>query len=651
MTQLTRTFSTVLGIAFVLSAVVLAACGGQTQQEAPIDTATPIVIEKTVEVEKVVEKIVEVAVPGTPVVIEKIVEKEVEVPVEVIREVVVVVTATPASTSVPTAVPMAAATQVPTPSTPTPVPQPAAAAEPQDVQIRIIAINDFHGHIATSSGSFGGVGRVDYLAANIAAARAESENSVFVSAGDLIGGSPLVSALFHDEPTIEAMNLMGLDINSVGNHEFDEGHEELVRMQQGGAHPVDGDLDGDPFGGADFQFLAANVIDDRTGNTVFPPYAIREFGGGSIAFVGLTLEGTANIVARSSVDGLTFVNEAETVNSLIPELRSKGIEAVVVLLHEGGFSDGGPNDCGSGLDGAVAEVAAQLDDAVDLVIAGHTNDEFVCEIDGKWVTMADNAGRLFTVIDVTLDGTTKDLTVQNIRNLPNSQDGVTPAPELTALIEKYEALSAPLANAVIGRTASDILRQANEAGESPLGDVIADAHLEATREAGAVVAFMNQGGMRNDILFASSGPEGDGELTYAEAFSVHPFGNSMVTMTLTGRQIDALLEQQFRDEEITTTRGVLQVSRGFSYAWDGTQPVGSRVDISGITINGIAVDPDATYRITTNSFLADGGSGFSVFTEGTDRTGGIIDVEALEAYFASTNEVAPGPQDRIIRLD
>ena len=646
-----------LGIAFVLSAVALAACGGQTPQEAPIDTATPTVIEKTVEVEKVVEKIVEVVkevevpVPASPVVIEKVVEREVEVPVEVIREVVVVVTATPASTSVPTAVPMAVATQVPTPSTPTPVPQPAATAEPQDVQLRIIAINDFHGHIATSSGSFGGVGRVDYLAANIAAARAEYEHSVFVSAGDLIGGSPLVSALFHDEPTIEAMNLMGLDINAVGNHEFDEGHEELVRMQQGGAHPADGDLDGDPFGGADFQFLAANVIDVRTGNTVFPPYAIREFGGGSIAFVGLTLEGTANIVARSSVDGLTFVDEAETVNSLIPELRSKGIEAVVVLLHEGGFSDGGPNDCGSGLDGAVAEVAAQLDDAVDLVIAGHTNDEFVCEIDGKWVTMADNAGRLFTVIDVTLDGTTKDLTVQNIRNLPNSQDGVTPARELTALIEKYEALSAPLANAVIGRTASDILRQANEAGESPLGDVIADAHLEATREAGAVVAFMNQGGMRNDILFASSGPEGDGELTYAEAFSVHPFGNSMVTMTLTGRQIGALLEQQFRDEEVTTTRGVLQVSQGFSYAWDGTQPVGSRVDISGITINGIAVDPDATYRITTNSFLADGGSGFSVFTEGTDRTGGIIDVEALEAYFASTNEVAPGPQDRIIRLD
>ncbi|MCY3638580.1 MAG: metallophosphoesterase, partial [Chloroflexi bacterium] len=247
MTQLARTIRIVPGIALVLSAIALVACGGQTRQQAPIDTATPIVVEKIVEVEKVVEKIVEVAVPATPIVIEKIVEKEVEVPVEVIREVVVVVTATPASTPVPTATPMAMKTQAP-------VPLPATTAEPQDVQLRIIAINDFHGHIATSSDAFGGVGRVDYLAANISAARADYEHSVFVSAGDLIGGSPLVSALFHDEPTIEAMNLMGLDINSVGNHEFDDGIEELARMQQGGAHPTDGELDGDPFAGADFQF-------------------------------------------------------------------------------------------------------------------------------------------------------------------------------------------------------------------------------------------------------------------------------------------------------------------------------------------------------------------------------------------------------------
>ena len=628
----------VLGMAFVLLVGALGACGGQAQPTevvryatvvvtatpgAPVDTPTPVVIEKIVEVEveKVVEKVVEVV-------------KEVEVPVEVVKEVVVVKEVTPTA---------------PTPE-PTQSASTAAIMEPKDVPLRILAINDFHGHIAATSSAFGGVGRVDYLAANVAAARAEYENSVFVSAGDLIGGSPLISALFHDEPTIEAMNLMGLDINSVGNHEFDDGLEELVRMQEGGAHPTDGDLDGDPFSGADFEFLAANVIDDGSGNTVFPPYTIREYQGVSVAFIGLTLEGTANIVARSSVEGLTFLNEAETINALIPELRNEGIEAIVVLLHQGGFSDGGPDDCGSGLEGAVAEITAQLDDAVDLVIAGHTNDEFVCRIDGKWVTMADNAARLFTVIDVTLDSETRDLTVQHIRNLPNTQEGVIPVGELTALIEKYESLSAVRANAVIGTVTSDILREQNEAGESALGDVLADAHLEATRDAGAVVAFMNRGGMRNDILFASSGPESDGEVTYAEAFSVHPFGNSMVTMTLTGRQIHALLELQFRDEEITT-RGVLQVSKGFSYAWDGTQPVGSRVDISSVTINGDALEPDTSYRVTVNSFLAGGGSGFSVLTEGTDRVGGMIDVEALEAYFKGMDTVSAGPQDRIRRLD
>ena len=346
----------VLGMAFVLLVGALGACGGQTQPAevvryatvvvtatpgAPVATPTPVVIEKVVEVEKVVEKVVEVV-------------KEVEVPVEVIKEVVVVkeVPATAPTPAPSTPIPMSAA---PTPE-PTQTASQAATAEPQEVPLRILAINDLHGHIATTSSAFGGVGRVDYLAANVAAARAEYENSVFVSAGDLIGGSPLISALFHDEPTIEAMSLMGLDINSVGNHEFDDGLEELVRMQEGGAHPTDGDLDGDPFDGADFEFLAANVIEDKTGDTVFPQYAVREFEGVSVAFIGLTLEGTANIVAHTSVEGLTFLNEAETINALVPELRNEGIEAIIVLLHQGGFSDGGPDDCGSGLEGAVAEV-------------------------------------------------------------------------------------------------------------------------------------------------------------------------------------------------------------------------------------------------------------------------------------------------------
>ena len=534
-----------------------------------------------------------------------------------------------------------------------PVPAAPEAGEPAEVELRIVAINDFHGHIATSSDSFGGVGRADYLAANIAAARAGAQNSAFVSAGDLIGASPLISALFHDEPTIEAMNLIGLDFNGVGNHEFDEGPAELLRMQQGGSHPVDGDLDGDSFDGADFQFLAANVIDDNTGNTVFPPYAIRDYQGIRVAFIGMTLEATPQIVARSGVAGLTFQDEAQTVNALVPQLRQDGIEAIVILLHEGGFSDGGQNDCGSGLSGPVAEVAARLDGAVDLVIAGHTNDEFICEISGKWVTMADNRGRLFTVIDATLHRDTGDLTVRAINNQPNSQAGVTPVPALTALIDRYDVLSAPRANAVVGTVTADITRQQNEAGESALGDVIADAHLAATSgidDGGAVVAFMNQGGIREDIRYAASGDEAGGVLTFGEAFGVNPFGNSLVTMSLTGAQIDDLLEVQFADLEAGTRR-VLQVSAGFSYTWDASRPVGSRVDAASITIDGVAINLDRTYRVTVNSFLADGGGGFDVLTEGAQRTGGEIDLDALVAYFAGVDAVSPGQQDRITRVN
>ena len=517
-----------------------------------------------------------------------------------------------------------------------------------DVQLQILAINDFHGNIATTSSSFGGVGRADYLAANIAAAEEGVRNSIMVSAGDLVGASPLVSALFHDEPTIEAMNLIGLDVNAVGNHEFDEGVRELRRLQTGGSHPVDGDLDGTPFEGADFQFLAANVKYEN-GRTVFPATYVRRYQGIKVAFIGMTLEGTPSIVTPAGVAGLDFLDEVRVVNNAVPRLQSRGIEAIVVLLHEGGFSDGGQNDCGSGLEGPIAEIVPQLDDAVDLVIAGHTNDEFICELDGKWVTMADNRGRLFTDIDVTLDRETKDMTVQAINNLPNSQAGVTPVQEVTDLIDRYTELVAPIAEQVIGTTTTDITEDETPAGESALGDVIADAQLAATAPAGfgnAEVAFMNPGGIRADILFdPPTGSEGPGEFTFAEAFGVQPFGNSLVTMTLTGAQIDTLLEQQWVGQP--SGPRILQVSEGFSYTWDNAAPDGSRVDPATIQINGVTVDPAGEYRVTVNSFLADGGDEFSILTEGTDRLGGEVDLDALVTYFGANSPVAPGPQDRI----
>jgi len=524
------------------------------------------------------------------------------------------------------------------------------AENSREVQLQILAINDFHGNIATTSGSFGGVGRADFLAANMRAAEADADNSIIVSAGDLIGASPLISALFHDEPTIEAMNLIGLDINGVGNHEFDEGAAELLRMQYGGSHPVDGDLDGDGFAGADFEFLAANVVVDATGETVFPAYTVKNYQGVKVAFIGMTLEGTPSIVTPSGVAGLTFMDEVDTVNALIPQLQQNNIEAIVVLMHQGGFaSEGGGNGDGCGtLSGPLYDIVAGLDDAVDLVIGGHNNQRFACmDVEGKAVTMAYYNGRMFTDIDVTLNRVTKDMTVQTIDNKENFQAGVTPAADLTALIDKYDALSAPLANAVIGSITTDITRTPNAAGESALGDVIADAQLEATAPVGfgeAVVAFMNPGGIRADLTYVSSGAEADGEVTYGEAFTTQPFGNSLVTMTLTGQQIDDLLEQQF------DVNRILQVSNGLTYAWSISAPTGNKVPLATIMLDGVPIDPGADYRVTVNSFLADGGDGFSVLVEGTDRLGGEVDLDALVTYFGANSPVPPGAQDRITVL-
>ncbi len=518
----------------------------------------------------------------------------------------------------------------------------------RNVRLQILAINDFHGNIATT-GDFGPddtvVGRADYLAAHIQAEESKRRHSIMVSAGDLIGASPLVSALFHDEPTIEAMNHIGLDINAVGNHEFDEGPAELLRMAHGGSHPVDGDLDGTPFGGADFKFLAANVTVDETGKTIFAPYKIKRYGGVKVAFIGMTLEGTPSIVTQAGVAGLTFHDEIETVNALVPKLQKKGIEAIVVLLHEGGFTRvrGGEDDCEGGLDGPIADITAGFDPAVDLVIAGHTNAELICEVNDIVVTMADNRGRLYTDIEVKLKRKTGEMVVQRVDNKLVTQD-IDPDPNVTALIDRYTELAAPLADAVIGSVTADLTEEENAAGQSALGDVIADAQLAATAAPGtgdAVVAFMNPGGIRADI------PAGD--VSFGQAFTTQPFGNSLVTMSLTGAQIDELLEQQFDNSEVGRMR-ILQVSEGFAYSWDPAAPTGSKVDIAGITIDGVAIDAATSYRVTVNSFLAGGGDNFSVLVDGTDRLGGEVDLDALVTYFGANSPITPTPVAALDRI-
>ena len=381
------------------------------------------------------------------------------------------------------------------------------------VDVQLLSINDFHGNLEPPAGSSGRIGTihaggVEYLATHVRALEATNPNTVVVSAGDLIGASPLLSALFHDEPSIEAMNLIGLDFNAVGNHEFDEGAAELLRMQDGGCHPVDGCLDGDDFAGADFRFLAANVVREDNGKTLFPAYKIRSFAGAKVAFIGIVLEGTPTIVTPSGVAGLTFLDEADTVNALVPELKAKGVESIVVLIHEGGaqVAPAPYNGC-VGISGAIVDIVNRFNPEVDAVLSGHTHNAYNCTINNMLVTSGSSFGRIVTDVNLTIDRATQEVVSMSAENKIVTRD-VAKAADETALIAKYNAIAAPLANRVIGSITATITRTNNAAGESALGDVIADAQFDATNEPGgfgdAVVAFMNPGGIRADLTYASS---------------------------------------------------------------------------------------------------------------------------------------------------
>ena len=475
--------------------------------------------------------------------------------------------------------------------------------------------------------------------------RAEKKNTIFVAAGDLIGASPLLSAMFHDEPTIESLSMMGLAISSVGNHEFDEGKDELLRMQNGGCHPVDGCQGPHPFTGAKFHYLAASTVETATGKTIFPPYEIRTFDGISVAFIGLTLKGTPKIVSPVGVAGLEFRDEADTVNGLVPELKARGVEAIVVLIHEGGFPAGGYNEC-LGISGPIVDIVKKFDRAVDVVISGHTHRAYTCEIDGRLVTSGDKFGTLVTTIDLKLDPKTRDIVSAKADNVIVRTDTIPADPEQTKLLDDYERVAGPIANRPAGVITATLSRAPGNTGESPLGDVIADAQLAATAASDkgkAVIAFTNPGGIRTDVI-----RKPNGAVTYADLFASQPFSIQLVTLTLTGAQIGNALEQQWLDP---ARPRILQISKGFSYAWDGTKPFGERVIADRMSLNGQPIDPAATYRVTVNNFLSVGGDGFTAFKQGAAAQYGIYDVDALFAYIKANSPVAPGPANRIVRID
>ena len=532
------------------------------------------------------------------------------------------------------------------------------AQTPSPIDLRILAINDFHGYLHPSPGGITiadpedktkkitvPAGGAEHMATLVGQLRQGHKNTIFVAAGDLIGASPFLSAMFHDEPTIEALSMMGLNISAVGNHEFDEGKDELLRMQHGGCHPVDQCRGPHPFLGAKFRYLAASTFEKRSGNTVFPAYDIREFDGIPVAFIGLTLKGTPGLVSPVGVADLEFRDEAETVNALIPELKARGVEAIVVLIHEGGLPTGDYNEC-PGVSGPIVDIVKKFDRAVDVVVTGHTHRAYICEIDGRLVTSGDKYGTLVTAIDLKLDPVTRDVVSAKADNNIVRTATLAKDTAQTALIDSYDRLAAPLGNRPAGSVTEMLSRTPKNTGESPLGDIIADAQLAATSAAangGAVIAFTNPGGVRADITHKENGA-----VTYADLFASQPFRNQLVTITLTGKQIKDMLEQQWLDPKRPR---VLQVSKGFSYAWDGSKGDGERVLPERMSLLGQPIDPAASYRVTINNFLFVGGDGFTVLTRGTAPQVGIYDVDALNSYFLANSPIGPTAADRIVRIN
>lgn len=529
------------------------------------------------------------------------------------------------------------------------------------IEVQILSINDLHGQLEppaskiiagyneTGAPARVDVGGIGYLATHIKNLRSENPNTFVVSAGDSCGASPLVSSMFHDEPTIKALNMIGFDFSAVGNHELDEGLDELMRIQNGGCHPTDGYVGNSSFEGARFQFLAANMVNASTNAPVFPAYNVTYVQGVPIGFIGVALKDTPSVVVPSGVEGLRFLDEAETINRYVEKLKGMGVKTIVVIIHDGGCQEGLYNES-LNLTGPIVDVVEATDDEVDVFITGHTHQAYNAVVDGRIVTEANTAGTVLTDVDLVISNETYDVVRSSARNILVSRD-VPEDPGVAELVKEYASLVEPLVNRVVGNITDNITTVSSDAGESALGDVIADAQLHTTYNTGpdgAVIAFTNSGGIRTNLVYDQvSGGELLGEVTYGEAFGVQPYGNTLITMTLNGTQIDTLLEQQF-DNPYPESNCILQVSKGFSYVWNESAPTGEKVEVSSIKVNGTSIDPSGLYRVTVNSFLAEGGDNFSVLKEGSDRKVGPTDADAFVDYLSTFSPLASECDNRIV---
>lgn len=547
---------------------------------------------------------------------------------------------------------------------------------PLITDVTVLGLNDFHGNLEPTG--FAGIklpdpkdatktvnlptGGVEIIGGYVNQTRTANPNTVFVGAGDLIGASPVTSSLLRDEPSVIALSKLGMRTSSLGNHEFDQGFKELLRMQNGGCDSNDlaKACKFDPaYPGASFKWLGSNVVDKATQKPVFQPYFVETTkDGAKIGFVGAVLKGTPDIVAPEGISTLDFLDEAASINKYVPELKAQGVDAIIVLIHQGGTATDGYSvpACGT-LTGPIVDIVGKLDPAISAVISGHTHQGYNCVVNGKTVIQGDFYGHLLQRLDLKVDRLTHTVmeikaanVVMDTRSLPKDAD-------MTALVTKAKALTDAVKQQPVAPIAGTISRTQNAAGESALGDVIADSQLYATSDpgkGGAQIAFMNPGGIRADLI--PSLP--NSTVSFGDVFTVQPFGNTLTVMTLTGAQIKALLEQQWAGQP--NGPRVLQVSRGFTYTYtpatfsaDGKVITSVTIDPASIKLNGVVLDPAAGYRVAVNNFVAAGGDSFAVFKSGTNvlQQPNLVDVDAFSAYLKANTAtpIAAPALDRIVR--
>jgi 5'-nucleotidase len=532
------------------------------------------------------------------------------------------------------------------------------------VELNLVAINDFHGNLEPSKYTLASngsdkkqtiqAGGIDVLKGALDAFRKEDRDLLFVAAGDLVGASPAMSSMFADEPSIEAMNRMGLVASSLGNHEFDQGSKELLRQQHGGCdspRPAKACQLSKDFRGAGFTYLATNVVDAQTGKNLVPGWRIVDVKGVKVGLVGAVLKDTPSVAVASAIKGLSFLDEADSINKALPAMRAQGAQVFVVLIHEGGHTGDAFDkvNC-DGLEGPIVGIVKRLDPAIRLVITGHSHKGYLCKVDGRTVTQADAMGHLLSRIKMTVEpdtGRVDDIQVSNVVMTPSA---FTPDAQMGAYLRDVRARSAlVLAKPVAQIATNNVARKEGESGESPLGDVIADSEVAATRDQGVQLGFMNPGGIRKDLEAG-----GNGVVSFGQAQAVLPFGNTLVILDLTGAQLRTVLEQQW--DRPNNDQYMLQVSRGLSYSWDSSRPAGQRLVPGSLKVEGKPVEEGKTYRIVANNFLADGGDNFPVLAKGVNRLDtGMRDLDALIAFLkqnpgtGAASLAAPQPRINKVR--